>query len=73
MDASVRPYAGNADLADTLAEHEDEIREVRLASSRTRQARRNRIAPAAAWLAENLPDLGVGAPQVTAGEVRIRM
>jgi len=26
---------------------------------------------AAAWLAENLPNLGVGAPQMTAGDVRI--
>jgi len=26
---------------------------------------------AAAWLAENLPDLGVAPPQVTAGEVLI--
>jgi hypothetical protein len=27
---------------------------------------------AAAWVAENLPDLGIGAPDVTAGEVAIQ-
>ena len=37
-------------------------------SSRTRRAPRESNRAAAAWLAENLPDLDLAAPQVTAGE-----
>lgn len=33
MYASVRTYAGNRDLADTLAEHADDIRQVIAAST----------------------------------------
>jgi hypothetical protein len=91
MYASVRTYAGNRDLADTLAEHADDIRQViggingfkayyllatgdgtTSISVFTDQAgaeESNRAA--AAWLAENLPDLDVGPPQVTAGEAVI--
>ena len=91
MYASVRTYAGNSALADALAEHEDEIREViggingfkayylvkgedattsvSVFADQTGAEESNRAA--AAWLAENLPDLGVAPPQVTAGEVLI--
>ena len=91
MYASVRTYAGNQGLADTLAEHEDEIRQViggidgfrayylvkgedattsiSVFDDRAGAEESNRAA--AAWLAENLPDLGVAPPQVTAGEVVI--
>jgi hypothetical protein len=91
MYASVRTYGGNAGLADTLAEHEDEIRQViggingfkayylvkgedattsvSVFADQTGAEESNRAA--AAWLAENLPDLGVAPPQVTAGEVLI--
>jgi hypothetical protein len=91
MYATVRTYAGNPDLADTLAEHEDEIRQVigaidgfkayylvkggdattsiSVFEDQTGAEESNRAA--AAWLAENLPNLGVGAPQMTAGDVRI--
>ena len=91
MYASVRTYPGNAGLADALAEHEDEIRQViggingfkayylvkgedattsvSVFADQTGAEESNRAA--AAWLAENLPDLGVAPPQVTAGEVLI--
>jgi hypothetical protein len=91
MYASIRTYAGNPGLADTLAEHEDDIRQViggingfkayylvkggdatssvSVFEDQAGAEESNRAA--AAWLAENLPDLGVAAPQVTAGEVRI--
>jgi hypothetical protein len=91
MYASIRTYAGNRDLADTLAEHEGEIRPViagingfkayylvksgdattsiSVFEDQTGAEESNRAA--AAWLAENLPDLGVAPPQVTAGEVII--
>ena len=88
MHASVRTYAGNPDLAETLAEHEDEIRQVlggingfkayyllktgdgtttiSVFDDQAGAEESNRAA--AAWLAENLPDLSVAPPQVTAGE-----
>ena len=88
MHASVRTYAGNPDLAETLAEHEDEIRQVlggidgfkayyllktgdgtttiSVFDDHAGAEESNRAA--AAWLAENLPDLSVAPPQVTAGE-----
>jgi hypothetical protein len=93
MYASVRTYAGNRDLADTLAEHEDDIRQVIAGISgfkayylvkggdattsvsvfddQAGAEESNRAA--AAWLAENLPDLGVAPPQVTAGEVLVNL
>ena len=91
MYASVRTYPGNRDLADTLAEHADEIRQllggidgfkayylvkggdattsISVFEDQAGAEESNRTA--AAWLAENLPDLGVAPPQVTAGEVLI--
>ena len=78
MYASVRTYAGNQGLADTLAEHENEIRQVirgingfkayylvkgedattsiSVFDDRAGAEESNRAA-AAAWLADNLPDL----------------
>lgn len=91
MYASVRTYAGNRDLADTLAEHEDDIRQVvggingfrtyyllkagdgttsiSVFDDQAGAEESNRAA--AAWLAENLPDLDIAPPQVTAGEAVI--
>ena len=91
MYASVRTYAGNSALADALAEHEDEIRQVirgingfkayylvkgedattsvSVFADQAGADESNRAA--AAWLTENLPDLGVAPPQVTAGEALI--
>jgi hypothetical protein len=91
MYASVRTYAGNRDLADTLAEHEDEIREVirgidgfkayylvkgsdattSVSVFEDEAGAEESNSAAAAWLAENLPDLGLAPPQVNAGEVLI--
>src|SRR5262249_26497203 len=91
MYASVRTYAGNRDLADTLAEHEDDIRQViggingfkayylvkggdgttSISIYEDQAGAEESNSAAAAWLAENLPDLGVAPPQVTAGEVLI--
>jgi hypothetical protein len=89
MYAVIRAYAGNSDLADTLVEHEEEIRQVisgidgfrayyllKLAEGTStisvfedREGAEESSRAAAAWLAENLPDLKVAAPYVTAGEV----
>jgi hypothetical protein len=89
MHASVRTYAGNPDLADTLAEHEDEIRQLiggingfkayyllKLAEGTStisvfedQEGAEESSRAAAAWLADNLPDLNVAAPYVTAGSV----
>ena len=88
MYATVRTYAGNHGLAETLAGRESEIREVISAidgfrayyllqtadgttsisvfDDRAGAEESNRAA--AAWLAENLPDVSVSPPQVTAGE-----
>jgi hypothetical protein len=91
MYASIRTYAGNRDLADTLAEHEDEIRQViegidgfkayylvkgsdattSISVFEDQAGAEESNGAAATWLAENLPDLGIAAPQVTAGEVLI--
>ena len=83
MYASVRTYAGNQGLADTLAEHENEIRQVIRGingfkayylvkgEDATTSISVFDDRAAAAWLADNLPDLGVAPPQVTAGEVLI--
>lgn len=88
MYASVRTYAGNRELADRLAEHEDEVRQVisgidgfeayyllrtpdgttsvSVFADQAGAEESNRAA--AAWLAENLPDLELSPPQVAAGE-----
>ena len=91
MYAVIRAYNGNFDLADTLAEREEEIRQViggisgfrayyllRLAEGTStisvfddQEGAEESSRAAAAWLAENLPDLSVAAPYVTAGEVLI--
>jgi hypothetical protein len=89
MFAVIRAYAGNSDLADTLAEHEEDIRQViggingfkayyllKLAEGTStisvfedQEGAEESSRAAAAWLAENLPDLNVAAPYITAGEV----
>jgi hypothetical protein len=93
MYASVRTYAGNRDLADTLAKHEDDIRQllggingfrayyllktrdgtttISVFDDQAGAEESNRAA--AAWLAENLPDLNVAPPQVTTGEVVVNL
>jgi hypothetical protein len=88
MYASVRTYAGNRELADTLAEHADDIRQLiggidgfksyhlvktgdgttSISVFDTQAGAEESNRAAAGWIAENLPDLGIGAPQVTAGE-----
>jgi hypothetical protein len=89
MYAVIRAYAGNPDLADTLAEHTEDIRQViggingfkayyllKIAEGTTtisvfedQAGAEESNRAAASWLAENLPDLDVAAPYVTAGEV----
>jgi hypothetical protein len=91
MYAVIRAYTGNSDLADTLAEHEEAIRQViggingfkayyllKLAEGTStisvfddREGAEESSRAAAAWLAENLPELNVAAPYVTAGEVLV--
>jgi hypothetical protein len=91
MYAVIRAYAGNSDLADRLAEHEGEVRELiggidgfkayyllKLAEGTStisifedREGAEESSRAAAAWLAENLPELSVAAPYITAGEVVI--
>jgi len=91
MYAVIRAYTGNPDLADTLAEHEEDIRQLiggingfkayyllRLAEGTStvsvfddQEGAEESSRAAAAWLAENLPDLNVAAPYVTAGEVLV--
>jgi hypothetical protein len=91
MYAVIRAYAGNSELADTLAEHEDEIRQLigaingfkayyllKLAEGTStisvfedREGAEESSRAAAAWLAENLPDLNVAAPYITAGDVLV--
>ena len=93
MYAVIRAYRGNSDLADTLAEHEDDIRQViggingfkayyllKLAEGTStisvfddENGAEESNRAAAAWLAENLPDLDVAAPYVTAGEVLMHL
>jgi len=93
MYAVIRAYAGNSDLADTLAEHEEDIRQViggidgfkayyllkltegtsTISVFEDRDGAEESSRAAAAWLAENLPDLNVAAPYVTAGEVLIAL
>jgi hypothetical protein len=89
MYAVIRAYAGNSDLADTLSEHEDEIRQLiggidgfkawyllkltegtsTISVFESQDGAEESSRAAAAWLAENLPDLSVAAPYVTAGDV----
>src|SRR5215831_1219105 len=91
MYAVIRAYSGNRDLADTLAEHEEDIRQliggingfkayyllkiaegtstISVFEDQAGAEESNRTA--AAWLAENLPDLNVPAPYVTGGEVLV--
>ena len=91
MYAVIRAYNGNFDLADTLAEREEEIRQLiggingfrayyllKLAEGTStisvfddQEGAEESSRVAAAWLAENLPDLSVAAPYVTAGEVLV--
>lgn len=93
MYAVIRAYAGNSDLADTLAEHTEDIRSViggidgfkayyllKIAEGTTtvsvfenEAGAEESIRAAAAWLAENLPDMQIAAPYVTAGEVLIAL
>jgi hypothetical protein len=89
MHAVIRAYSGNSELADTLVEHADEVRQViggisgfkayyvlKLAEGTStvsvfenQEGAEESNRAAAAWLKENLPDLNVEAPYVTAGEV----
>jgi hypothetical protein len=91
MYAVIRAYAGNSELADRLAEHEEDIRQLiggingfkayyllkltegtsTISVFEDEQGAEESSRVAAAWLAENLPDLNVAAPYVTAGEVLI--
>jgi len=89
MYAVIRAYQGNSELADALAEREDEVRQlisgisgfkayyllklaegtstVSIFDDQAGADESSRVA--AAWLAENLPDLKVAAPYITAGDV----
>jgi len=89
MYAVIRAYAGNSELADTLAEREEDIRQLiggirrfkgyfllkhaegtsTISVFEDQGGAEESSRAAAAWLAENLPDLNVAAPYVTAGEV----
>jgi heme-degrading monooxygenase HmoA len=89
MYAVIRAYAGNSDLADTLVEHEAEVRQLiegidgfkayyllklsegtsTVSVFENREGAEESSRVAAAWLAENLPELNVAAPYITAGEV----
>jgi len=89
MYAVIRAYPGDSGLADTLAEREEDIRQViggidgfkayyllRLDEGTStvsvfedKEGAEESNRAAAAWLSENLPDLNVAAPYVTAGEV----
>lgn len=91
MYAVIRAYSGNSELADRLAEREEDVRQlisgingfkayyllrlsegtstVSVFEDQAGAEESSRVA--AAWLAENLPDLNVAPPYVTAGEVLI--
>jgi hypothetical protein len=91
MYAVIRAYTGNPDLADTLAEHEEDIRQLiggingfkayyllklpegtsTISIFEDQKGAEESSRVAAAWLAENLPDLNVAAPYVTAGNVLV--
>ena len=89
MYAVIRAYQGNSELANALAEREEEVRQlisgisgfkayyllklsegtstVSIFDDQAGAEESSRVA--AAWLAENLPDLKVAAPYITAGDV----
>ena len=89
MYAVIRAYNGNTELADRLAERENDLREVigsidgfkayyllaltegtsSISVFEDQAGAEESSRAAAAWLAENLPDVNVAAPYVTAGEV----
>jgi hypothetical protein len=87
----IRAYTGTTDLADKLAEHEEDIRRLiggidgfkayyllklpegtsTISVFEDQAGAEESSRAAAAWLAENLPDLNVAAPYVTAGDVLV--
>ena len=89
MYAVIRAYQGNSELANALAEREEEVRQlisgisgfkayyllklsegtstVSIFDDQAGAEESSRVA--AAWLTENLPDLKVAAPYITAGDV----
>ena len=92
MYAVIRAYTGNPDLAETLAEHEEDIRQVisgingfkayyllklpegtsTISVFEDQEGAEESSRAAAAWLAENLPDMNIAPPYVTAGNVLVR-
>jgi len=90
--AVIRAYTGNPDLAETLAEHEEDIRQVisgingfkayyllklpegtsTISVFEDQEGAEESSRAAAAWLAENLPDMNIAPPYVTAGNVLVR-
>jgi hypothetical protein len=91
MYAVIRAYPGNSDLAEALAEHEDDVRQLiggikgfkayyllqlsegtsTISIFEDQEGAEESSRAAAAWLADNLPDLNVAAPYVTAGNVLV--
>lgn len=91
MHVSIRAYAGNPDLPDTLAAHEDDIRRVisgingfrayyllkgaegttSISVFEDQAGAQESNRAAAAWVAENLPDLDVAPPYVAEGDVLV--
>jgi hypothetical protein len=91
MYAVIRAYTGNSDLADKLAEHEEDIRRLiggikgfkayyllklpegtsTISVFEDQEGAEESTRAAGAWLAENLPDVNVAAPYVTAGNVLV--
>ncbi len=92
MYAVIRAYTGNPDLAETLAEHEEDIRPVisgingfkayyllklpegtsTISVFEDQEGAEESSRAAASWLAENLPDMNIAPPYVTAGNVLVR-
>jgi hypothetical protein len=90
--AVIRAYTGNPDLAETLAEHEEDIRQVisgingfkayyllklpegtsTISVFEDQEGAEESSRAAASWLAENLPDMNIAPPYVTAGNVLVR-
>jgi len=90
--AVIRAYTGNPDLAETLAEHEEDIRQVisgingfkayyrlklpegtsTISVFEDQEGAEESSRAAASWLAENLPDMNIASPYVTAGNVLVR-
>ena len=91
MYAVIRAYPGNSDLAEALAEHEDDVRQLiggikgfkayyllqlsegtsTISIFEDQEGAEESSRAAAAWLSENLPDLNVAPPYVTAGNVLV--